>query len=83
MKAVRYVEPRKFEVTEVDTPKPNSNQVLIKVATCGVCKTDVHIHEGEFLAEFPLTPGHEFTGTVVEVGSDVTALMVGLSLIHI
>lgn len=77
MKAVRYSEPKKFKVTELETPKPKPNQVLIKVATCGVCKTDVHIHEGEFLSEFPLTPGHEFTGTVVEVGDDVTELQVG------
>ena len=33
--------------------------------SCGVCGTDLHIHEGEFIAEFPLIPGHETTGVVV------------------
>lgn len=36
-----------------------------KIKACGVCGTDLHIHEGEFIAEFPLIPGHETIGEVV------------------
>ncbi len=77
MKAVVYEGPREFSITEVTIPTPDPNQVLIKVATCGVCKTDVHIHNGEFLAEFPLTPGHEFAGEVVQVGTQVADVQLG------
>ncbi|AOY74495.1 zinc-dependent alcohol dehydrogenase family protein [Clostridium formicaceticum] len=77
MKALVYTEPRNFNIMEVDTPACKENQVLIKVAACGICKTDVHIHNGQFLSKFPLTPGHEFTGVVEAVGSKVTAFKKG------
>lgn len=77
VKAVVYESARHFKVANIPTPSPKSDQVLIRVATCGVCKTDVHIHNGEFIAEFPLTPGHEFTGEIVEIGADVTHLRPG------
>ena len=77
MKALVYSEPKKFEILEVETPECGKNQVLIKVAACGICKTDVHIHNGAFISKFPLTPGHEFTGTVASVGSGVTAFKPG------
>jgi D-arabinitol dehydrogenase (NADP+) len=77
IKALVYTEPRKFNIIEAETPKCKENQVLIKVVTCGICKTDVHIHNGEFISQFPLTPGHEFTGVVEFVGSKVTAFKKG------
>jgi D-arabinitol dehydrogenase (NADP+) len=77
MKAVYYEAPRTFSVTEVPVPSPGPDQVLIKTATCGVCKTDVHIHQGEFISEFPLIPGHEFTGVVEQVGSRVFDVVIG------
>jgi D-arabinitol dehydrogenase (NADP+) len=43
--------------------------VLLKVLVAGVCGTDLHLHAGEFGPTYPLTPGHEFVGEVVEVGS--------------
>jgi D-arabinose 1-dehydrogenase-like Zn-dependent alcohol dehydrogenase len=43
------------------------------VDACGVCGTDLHVHEGEFGARFPLIPGHEFSGEIVELGSEVKA----------
>lgn len=77
MKAIVYSEARKFELKDVPTPKCGDMQVLIKVAACGICKTDVHIHTGNFISRFPLTPGHEFAGVVVEIGSGVTAFKIG------
>lgn len=77
MKALVYSEPQKFSIKEVDVPKCGENQVLIKVKICGICKTDVHIHNGSFISQFPLTPGHEFTGVIDTIGSKVTAFKKG------
>jgi 2-desacetyl-2-hydroxyethyl bacteriochlorophyllide A dehydrogenase len=52
--------------------------VVIEVGACGICGTDIHIIDGEYpLASFPLIPGHELGGTVVQVGSDVTSVKIG------
>jgi D-arabinitol dehydrogenase (NADP+) len=77
MKAVFYDKPLQFSVKEVDSPKLKQNQVLIKVHSCGVCKTDVHIHHGEFITGFPLIPGHEFVGEIVKLGEEVKGFAVG------
>lgn len=77
MKAIVYSEPRNYELKEVPKPQVKDNQVLIKVAACGVCRTDMHIHEGDFISEFPLTPGHEFTGEVCEIGAAVKDFKLG------
>lgn len=77
MKAIVYNEPRNYELKEVPKPQVKDNQVLIKVAACGVCRTDMHIHEGDFISEFPLTPGHEFTGEICEVGASVKDFKLG------
>lgn len=58
-------------------PKPGPGEVTIKVEACGLCGTDVHIYRGEFLSTYPIVPGHEFSGTVAEVGEGVTAWSVG------
>jgi len=77
MKAIRYNEPRNFRYEDVATPKPGPDQVLIRVRACGLCGTDLHIHEGEFIVKFPVIPGHEFTGEVAELGANVTHLHLG------
>ena len=56
MKAVVYTEPEKFTVKDINIPEINDNQVLVKIKSCGVCKTDEHIHKGEFISQFPLIP---------------------------
>ena len=77
MKALVYKAPKTFSIEEVPRPVCGEHQVIIKVDTCGICKTDVHIHNGEFISAFPLTPGHEFTGVIDEVGAKVTAFKKG------
>ena len=47
MKAIVYDAPRKFEYRDVDSPRIQSDEVLIRVDACGLCGTDLHIHEGE------------------------------------
>jgi len=71
MKAAIFDSPRKVRVAEVPDPAVGSGDVLIAVKAAGICGTDVHIYEGDFIADYPLIPGHEFAGEVVEVGEDV------------
>ena len=77
MRALYYTEPFKFDVRQVPIPKCGDDDVLLKVSCCGVCGTDAHIHEGEFIAKFPLIPGHEAIGKVVEVGKNVKDFQLG------
>jgi propanol-preferring alcohol dehydrogenase len=67
-----------LELMEIAVPQPGDRQVLLKVRTCGVCRTDLHIIDGELdQPKLPLILGHEIVGTVVEVGSGVSDLQVG------
>ena len=77
MKAVVYDSAKNFTVREVPTPTPAPGEVLIKTELAGVCGTDLHIHEGHFLAEFPLIPGHEMVGIVSALGEGVSQFKVG------
>jgi D-arabinitol dehydrogenase (NADP+) len=77
MKAIVYDAPRQFQYKDVPDPKIRPDDVLVRIDACGVCGTDLHIHEGEFSPAFPLIPGHEFTGQIVEIGSAVDRLKEG------
>ncbi|MDQ1485397.1 MAG: hypothetical protein QOJ62_1090 [Actinomycetota bacterium] len=77
MRAVVIKAPHEVEVTTVDDPTPGPRDVIVDVAACGICGTDLHILEGEFAPTLPVIPGHEFAGTVVAIGSDVRELAVG------
>jgi propanol-preferring alcohol dehydrogenase len=57
---------------ELDVPEPGPGEVLIQVRACGVCRTDLHLIEGELTGgKLPIVPGHEIVGTVVRIGSRV------------
>ena len=77
MKAIQYNAPRQFAVVDLPKPEPGPHQVVIRVKACGICKTDLTIHDGSFLAKFPLVNGHEFAGVIDSVGSAVTEWKVG------
>ncbi|KAF8122692.1 chaperonin 10-like protein [Boletus edulis] len=77
MNAVCYQAPRQFEIRSVPIPTFSDNQVLLKVTCCGICGTDGHVHEGEFIAKFPLIPGHEVIGTIAAVGKNVVGFSEG------
>ena len=66
-----------FEIAEMAEPRPGVGQVAIRVEACGVCRTDLHIAEGEVTARLPIVPGHQAAGRVVELGEGVTAPAVG------
>jgi D-arabinitol dehydrogenase (NADP+) len=77
MKAVVYDAPRSFSIKDIPDPEPGPGEVRIKVIQVGVCGTDLHIHNGDFNAAFPLIPGHELVGTVESTGSAVSRVKVG------
>jgi propanol-preferring alcohol dehydrogenase len=59
----------------VAVPQPGPNQVLLEVLACGVCRTDLHVLDGELPEiRYPVTPGHEVVGRVVAAGAAVTGL---------
>lgn len=64
-------------VMTVEDPTPRPRDVVVQVAACGICGTDLHILDGEFAPSLPIIPGHEFAGTIVAVGSEVTGLKTG------
>ena len=77
MKAVVYDAPRQFAVVEVPTPEPGPGQVRVRVLQTGVCGTDLHLHEGQFLAAYPMIPGHETVGVIDRMGEDVEGFQLG------
>ncbi|MGD6751215.1 zinc-dependent alcohol dehydrogenase family protein [Streptomyces sp. BH105] len=77
MKAAIVESVGKVVVGEVPDPTPGPRDVIVEVAACGLCGTDLHILQGEFAPTLPVVPGHEFAGTIAEVGSQVTELRVG------
>ena len=64
-----------IETIEDPTPKPN--EVVVRVSACGICGTDLHILDDDFQGTFPITPGHEFAGEVVALGSAYTSRKIG------
>jgi D-arabinitol dehydrogenase (NADP+) len=77
MKAIVYDSPRNFSYRDIADPRVSADEVLVRVHACGLCGTDLHVHEGEFGPRFPLIPGHEFTGEIVEIGSEVSGFQAG------
>ena len=59
-------------------PEPAADQVLVKVAACAVCRTDLHVVDGDLTEpKLPIIPGHEVVGRIVETGGDVTRFRAG------
>ena len=58
---------------QMPVPKPSADQMLLKIQACGICRTDLHILDGELRNTKPqLIPGHEIIETVVKMGQNVT-----------
>lgn len=77
MKAARLYGYKDIRIDEVETPKPNENEILFKVMACGVCPSDVRGYNRDQQLEHPRIPGHESVGEVVEIGDAVEDLQVG------
>ena len=69
--------PGGMEIQEVSDPTLIPGHVIVAVEACGICGTDLHIQLGEYPVNPPVVLGHEFSGTVVEVASDVASVRVG------
>lgn len=68
----------KLEAVDRATPRPGPRQLLIEVLACGVCRTDLHLIDGELPdIHYPVVPGHEIVGRVVGCGRDVSEFAVG------
>jgi 2-desacetyl-2-hydroxyethyl bacteriochlorophyllide A dehydrogenase len=68
VKAAYYQARRELAVREAPDPEPGPNEVLVRVAACGICGTDQHIYDGDFFPSYPLIGGHELAGHVVALG---------------
>ncbi|RYE57112.1 MAG: alcohol dehydrogenase, partial [Rhizobiaceae bacterium] len=58
-------------------PRPAAGEVLLQVDACGVCRTDLHVLDGEVPARFPVIPGHEIVGRIAELGATVEGFELG------
>jgi threonine dehydrogenase-like Zn-dependent dehydrogenase len=77
MKAILIERPEQVKVVECPMPEPEEHELLIKVMASGICGTDIHILRGEYMGDYPVIPGHEFSGVVERVGEGVTRFQTG------
>ncbi len=79
MKALVFEAPRQAVVTDIDDPKLGPDDVLVRSHTVGICHSDFELYEGRYIipVTYPIVPGHEWCGEVVEVGSGVSTLAPG------
>jgi len=67
-----------LDAVEIDKPAPGPGEVVVKVLACGVCRTDLHVVDGDLPEPaIPIVPGHEIVGRVESVGNDVTTCAPG------
>jgi alcohol dehydrogenase, propanol-preferring len=67
-----------LKMREQPVPTPASGEILVEVAACGVCRTDLHVVDGELPnPKLPIVPGHEIVGRVAALGADVAGFAVG------
>lgn len=78
MRAVVFEAAGELALRELPDPTPGPKDVVLEVASVGICGTDTHVFDGEFEGTvYPLIPGHEASGIVVAVGAEVTSVAVG------
>jgi len=67
-----------LQLRQLEVPRPDPDQALIQVHACGVCRTDLHVYDGDLTEpKLPLILGHEIVGTVIETGEQVQGLSPG------
>ena len=78
MKAIVFTEKNKISYQDIKIPSLEKEQVLIAVRASGLCHTDLDVLQGNYgSSAFPLVPGHEYAGTAVQIGDEVTKIKVG------
>jgi len=67
-----------LRLREIDAPNPTAGQLAIQIEACGVCRTDLHIADGELAdPKLPLVPGHQIVGRVAALGKDTAGFAIG------
>ena len=87
LRAPAPIETNPLEIADLPKPVPTGRQVLIRVRACGVCRTDLHVIEGELAPrKSPITPGHQVVGVVEAAGDDAKlhpiGTRVGIAWLH-
>jgi alcohol dehydrogenase, propanol-preferring len=79
MRAMVLEEPRRpLVMRERPPPEPAAGEILVEIAACGVCRTDLHVVDGELPnPKLPVVPGHEIVGRIAAMGERVTGLAIG------
>ena len=74
----------KLVPVERPDPEPGPDQVRVAISACGVCRTDLHVLDGELPGiKYPIIPGHEIVGRVEALGAGVTSLKIGQGAIGV
>jgi alcohol dehydrogenase, propanol-preferring len=87
LQAPAPIETNPLQFTEAPVPRPGPREILVRVHACGVCRTDLHVVEGELPPrKSPIIPGHQIVGTVEELGADAhrfrPGARVGVAWLH-
>jgi propanol-preferring alcohol dehydrogenase len=78
LNAPARIETNPLQLTDVMVPKPGKGEVLVRVRACGVCRTDLHVIEGELPPrKSPVIPGHQVVGVVEELGEGARRFAIG------
>src|SRR4249919_3360867 len=79
MKALIFQAPNNAVVTEIEDPQIGPDEVLVKSHAVGICHSDFELYEGRYIipVSYPIIPGHEWSGEVVETGASVRGLPAG------
>ena len=67
-----------LQLVDREKPSPAGPEILVRVAACGVCRTDLHVRDGELeQTQYPIVPGHQVVGTIEALGADVSGFEIG------
>jgi len=77
MDCIVIQKPKDVKLSRCNIPEPGPGDILIKVMASGICGTDIHIFNGEYMGSYPVIPGHEFAGVVTDVGKMVKRIKPG------
>jgi propanol-preferring alcohol dehydrogenase len=78
LRAAARIETNPLEFADVPIPQPGQSEVLVRVNFCGVCRTDLHVVEGELPPrKSPVIPGHQVVGTVEKCGEGARRFRIG------
>lgn len=78
MRAILFNDQNKLSITEVPDPHPEAHEVVVEIHASGICHTDIEVLRGNYgTSAFPVVPGHEYAGVIIEVGKQVEHLQIG------